>query len=302
MFKHLLLVVILLIIHPTPVFASGECVDVRVLLYNVTNERNEYATCNWSDFRKAVVIEDIRRSGADLVALQEMDSGSIGDLNRALTEYNFEPGSKAPSPFAYKKSLFIPSKTETNIGREGDTRAQYTRFTHTSTGNVVDVYNYHFNADMDDRKLEMLDLNSRINRSGVEDVVVLGDFNEAISGPHMQYLLGNNPLDGVFLSKKLVPVTKPLVPEWNIKSCYMPDRQLQNTPGIDHIFVSDNIEIVNVQVVVPDPREPVGSQHWPVVADLKIGQCTPTPEFDVDGNGVIEVLDVIALVKLVFNR
>jgi endonuclease/exonuclease/phosphatase family metal-dependent hydrolase len=74
---------------------------------------------------------------------------------------------------------------------------------------------------------------------------------------------------------------------------------------IDYILISKdgNIEMLN-SYVNPSKFDPKNSEHYPVVAQLKLNAHNNVPNnlsYDTDLDGKVEILDVINLIKLLFS-
>lgn len=233
-----------------------------------------------------VVLSLLNRENADIITLQEVNSGgseklqrrfrTISEFRRLLAYpyyqfdpalFNFEQGERiehgnlvlSKFPITYKSNIFIDgSYSEFDWNKRTDFANVPPIFQHVAVdanGKMIDVFNIHgvWGEDGKDspRRLHMSKLLlSQIQ--GKENVFLAGDFNVVPDTKTIGDI--ENELSNVF--------KRELISTFNMKH---KDKGGYATAVVDMIFVSKHIEVVNHY----SPRDDV-SDHLPLVAEVQL--------------------------------
>ena len=213
----------------------------RVASYNIRNGRAFDWGNSWP-LRRSATAATIEHVAADIVGLQEVYRFQYRWLHKRLVGFAGTWAGRNQDGRAGEGCPILVRSARATIAKV------------TVDGATLQVVNTH----LDSRSVEH-------RRASVDQLVtwldpalpraVLGDFNV-------------DPDDAVFTPLLEAGLSHALPPDAGGSD----HRFTGATDGrrLDHILVSDDITVVHAEVARPQPGGRLGSDHWPVVADLRL--------------------------------
>jgi len=268
-----------------PINAASKPIDVNVMTFNVRVPVDSYPN-DWLS-RKTRVIKLIKHRNPDFLGIQEALPDVLMDMNTNLSEYgqigrgrNHDSGGEGTQIFYRKKNWTLDdsdsgtlqlSPTPAIPGSNGWNMQfprifTWGRFIEKKSGKAIYIFNTHFPLVPRERLMSSAQLTRAIaGRKHSQDPVILsGDFNACESEESIQYLLGagNSPVHLKDSYRTLYP---------DDKTGTFHDFGKQNEScKVDYIFTSGDITAVTSEIIKDDPKIGFASDHYAVVAKLKI--------------------------------
>lgn len=268
-----------------PDAVGREAVTLGVMTFNIRTSAGRDGDDSWP-FRKELVAETIRRSSPDVLGLQEVLSEQTDFLERALPEYrwlgvdrglNGGNGLSEATPIFYRRGVLAPIESGTfwlgdpprpgaQRRRGGSRIVTWARFHHLESGRQVYVFNTHLTLREGRTQRESVErINERIAALPPGSAVVLmGDFN-AVAGSSATWELA---------------ISRGLRDAWRVaheRSGPAVTSNGFNAPPqdwegrIDWILVGGPIEVPSVSTIVHSANGRYPSDHYPVLATLRVG-------------------------------
>lgn len=278
-------------------FAPQQSDEIEVMTFNVRVDTFIDGFRRWPQ-RKAAVIGTIADHGSDIVGLQEALDRQVRDVSKALPQYAWyavgrDDGRNDGETCAifYRNDRYAlldsgtfwftdtPEKPGKDWGALWPRICSWVQLRQKDTGESFYVYNVHMDAlSQRSREKSAKLLAERIAQRKTDDpFIVMGDFNMKLSNSAMRYL------HNAGRSNPRVAMTD----AW---------RQLNakgNGAGtkIDHIPLSREFEALKVTV---DERKVKGrhpSDHFPVIASVRLKQPAYTKADTTEKTGARESAD-----------
>ena len=263
-------------------------VDLRVITYNIRLDLASDGPNAWPR-RKEMVADLLKRERPDILGLQEVLLHQKGDLEAALTGYDFDgvgrddgAASGEFSPLSWRRDRFERigggtfwlSPTPDRPSKGWD--AAYPRIATWATlrvlasGRTIHVLNTHFDHVGTEARASsgrmIADWARRHTERG-EPVIVIGDFNAAPDDPAIAALVGEgrSGLKDSRTSSRQAPYGPP-----GTFNAFRIDSDA--AAPIDHIFVSKDLAVARYAVVTQHWGGRLPSDHYPVVVDIEIAR------------------------------
>lgn len=264
-----------------------EPMGLGVMTFNIRTSAIDDGPDSW-EFRKEIVAETIRRSGAQVVGMQEALGEQIAYLEQALPEHrwlgvdrglNGGTGLSEATPIFYRADQLVPIESGTfwlgdppngqyrgrGGGRGGSRIVTWARFHHFDSSQQFYVYNTHFSP-----------------RAGEQHLVAAAQINERIAGlpPGSAVLtIGDFNAAAGWSETWRVATSAGLRDAWDIAAeregpaetfggFLAPD---DNRMGrIDWILVGGPIDVLRVETVLYNEEGRYPSDHYAVFATLRV--------------------------------
>ncbi len=279
--KSLITLIVLLAgcaVAPKPI--SGELAAIT-MTYNIRcGSCESKSDVNHWDKRKRLVAEVIRKSGADLIGLQEAERFQVKDLMDVLPDYDWygvgrddgkERGEmtavlvrRSAFELVAQRTLWL-SETPQAVSKGWDAMLNRTlslvKLRSKATGRTVHLLNTHFDHMGDKARQEsaLLIVRTIQSEGGIDPVILTGDLN--LRDNHPAYKLLATELQDTRTSSTTPPSGG------NITFNGF-GRDLQSGNTIDFIFVSGG-QTVRSHAVITELHEGLHpSDHFPVVATI----------------------------------
>ncbi|WP_312641751.1 endonuclease/exonuclease/phosphatase family protein [Hydrogenoanaerobacterium sp.] len=274
---------------------------IKIISFNLRADFKRDKLNRW-DFRKEYAMKLIKESGATIIGVQELLPKMRTDVQNLLSNYTVlgwgrykgaKPGSDEHSDIIIKnddadvdfyKTFWLSNKTEDDVSR-----AYYSFFPRICTvaevyvkslNRNIRVFNTHF--DHICGMARVLGVNiilrtmSELNEKKPMPTILMGDMNAHPKSRPIRILRENHhPYDNVHLTD-VYSFCQPN----SIKNTHHGFKQkgllawLTGRTPIDYIFVSDEFEILDVYVDRSNENGRFPSDHFPIVATLKLSTDT----------------------------
>lgn len=273
--------------HAAPRCAAME---VRAMTYNIRLELASDGVNGWP-YRRKELIGQIRIIRPDIVGLQEVLPNQRRDINSALGDYEFlgvarDDGRDAGeySPIGVRKSAFAIGRSGTfwlsqtpdrpSLGWDASYKriVTWARLKHRKSGAAILVLNTHWDHQ---GLIARRESGSQIarwiaqNRRPGEHSLLMGDFNAPLTEPSMKILADAGLADSRTTAREILGGS---VTFNNFQAL-----PAENGQAIDHIMVGSDWRIRRHATIAQHINGRVASDHFPVVADLSLGEQAICP-------------------------
>jgi len=265
---------ILLLFQPMPV-------EFTVMTFNVRYDNPDDGESAWAH-RISWVADEM--SKADLIGVQEALSHQVQQLAVVLDGYEWvgvgrDDGEQQGefAPIFYKTSVFEPLEVKTiwlsdfpdqpgSVGWDAALPRIATLVTLKirKTGKVIQVINTHFDHRGVDARLKSAKLITDHLQKMDQPVILLGDFNATPESDVYSILTEQDLRDARIITQK--PAEGPL----GTFSGFIQRDQLDESPRIDYVFVSDHFAVLSYEAVISVKNGRYVSDHLPVKVDIQI--------------------------------
>lgn len=257
---------------------------MRIMSFNLRSDCIIDVNNRWRS-RKDIVYETMFKYDCDIIGVQELTNKMHKDLIAVADDFNIIGKARSKKLFAERNDLLISKKhhiedhttiwlseTPNKIGSQ-PWFALYPRICTTAIvkfddGTKIRVYNTHLDCLLPQaRNYGIKKLSKFIDQNYKEDklpVVVMGDFN---AGPNSKVI--KNFSTGKYNDKRFFAVQ-----EKNTELYKSPTRAgfkgKDRGFHIDYIFVSEELEIVDVDILSDSFNGKYPSDHFPIIANIKL--------------------------------
>ena len=277
------------IAHPCE--AANKSLLLRVMTYNIRFDFKSDIENRWQQ-RADAVAEQIRKSGAQVVCLQEDKIGQIKDLQTQLPRFTFVGRGRNATGFGERTSILFQSD-QFQLKEQGDFWLSDTPGTPGSNtwgdqyprkvtwvvlqgkkgGPAVLVLNVHLPSGKNGMLrakgvqlihswlLEKIKRNQGIGK--VQAVVLAGDFNAAPDSDPHKLLTDNRALP-------LLDVWDVVQPDDPYPGTYGGWEGLQTKKRIDWLLIAGKVQVRGCDKLEGPVQGRFPSDHYPVIADLQI--------------------------------
>ena len=262
--------------------------NFKVMTFNLRKDSMLDRANRWT-YRKAMVADFIRRSGAAIVGVQELMPGMKRDMARALSEYRLFGRGRSRKLFNEHSDILVRSdhlearflKTIwlSRHPEKRGSRAFLSVFpricticevTFRDSGKKVRVFNAHFDhISAFARKTGVETILRYMAQYQEEDpmpVVLMGDFNVRPDNPLIRYLRGDLPR---YPGIRLVDAYAVVNGQAEQLTYHGFRGRRFGKARLDYIFVSDDLRVVNTYVDHTEREGRFLSDHYPMVATLQ---------------------------------
>lgn len=276
--------------------AGTQGMEIAALTFNVRYATSKDGVDRW-EFRKEMVVDEIRKSRPDLVGLQEERKPQLDYLVASLPEFGFvsffrdgKTGGPANS-ILYLKSRFelddsgvfwlsdtpeVPGSK--GWGNRGSRFCNWARLVDKKTGQAVYLYNLHLDHESQNaRERGVALVAERIAvRKHKDPIIITGDLNSRESNPVVKFFKGA----GLKIDGKPHRFPEPLVDSFRAKHGEKTDAGTFNGfgkyasyrqfPKIDYIFVPETAQVLDAKVSLYNKDGRYPSDHCPVMAYFRL--------------------------------
>lgn len=257
---------------------------MRIMTFNLRCDFILDLNNKW-DKRKHIVYKIINNYNCDVIGTQEVTNNMFKDLSENFNEYNIIGKPRSKKLFEERTDLIINKKhkiiEDKTFWLSGNPDKQcrsiwYSVFPRICTTALLElenkkrirIYNTHLDCFFAKaREYELNKIGEFIKTQDKKEnipIIVMGDFNAEPNSKVIKDFLTNK-----INNKRFIPVQ-------DFNKILYSKSTMSNFKGnekgmhIDYIFVSDDIEIENVEIVNYSMNGRYPSDHYPLVADVKI--------------------------------
>ncbi len=265
--------------------ALAKCLPMRVMSYNVRLDIASDGINRWSE-RRDFFVGQVALMRPALLGLQEVVPGQKTDLERMLPGYVFlgvaRDDGKAKGEFsnlavdraAFRvrdSGTFWLSPTPGTPSKGWDAAfprvTTWARLTRIADGKRLLVLNSHFDHRGETAKLEgarQVAAWLKANRKANETVIMTGDLNSIPDSPPLAALTG----DGGLRDSRTASASPPIGPEGTFNAFVTVPA---DSKRIDYVLADPDVAVEHYAVLAwHGEAGRVASDHWPVVADLRV--------------------------------
>ncbi len=281
---------------------AGQGEKVRVMTFNIRYHRAPNDGPNAWEFRRDMVADLIRRTGADTVGLQEAElpqveylRGKLKDEYEFIVMYSDGKTGKHSNALLYRKkrwkldqsgSFWLSDKPDVpdskGWGNKSPRLCTWGRFVDKKTGKAFYHYNTHFDHESPDARIRsaMLIANRVADRTHKDPFFVTGDLNAREDTPAMRFFKGEKiSYEGVDRGSP-VPMTdtfRAVHPDATQIATYNGFDPTKTFAKIDYIFFGGAGKILDAQIdrYSRDGRYP--SDHFPMTVDVCLNPKPAAP-------------------------
>jgi endonuclease/exonuclease/phosphatase family metal-dependent hydrolase len=263
------------------VLAAATMTDVRVMSFNVRYGTADDGPHSWPH-RKEAVYALLKERKPDVIGLQEALRFQVDSIKANVPGYEDvgvgrDDGKEAGehSSVLYRPDRFTLVKSETfwfsdtpdvvasrHWGNRITRICTWVHLKDRKSGKAFYVYNVHLDHESQPSRERSSDLLlAKINQRHPKDpVIVTGDFNAGEGNEAVKRLRRAGYLDS-FRYAQPEAVNVGTFHAWKGK---------KTGEKIDYVFVDGTILTLNAEIVYSSPAGPLVSDHFPVVADLRL--------------------------------
>ena len=283
--------VLLIFVNPQPLDADTKSLSFRVMTYNIRYDFKSDTGNRWTQ-RVDAVAKQIRKSGAQIVCLQEDKIDQIKDLQKRLTGFTFVGRGRNATGLGERTSIlfrsdqfqlreqgdFWLSDTPSNPGSNtwGDKyprKVTWIVLQGKKGGPAVLVLNVHLpsgkNAMLRARGVKLIHswilekLKRNQGTGKVQAVILAGDFNAAADSDPHSLLTDDRTLP-------LLDVWEVVQPKDQHPGTYGGWEGMQTKKRIDWLLVAGKVRVRGCDKLEEPIQGRFPSDHYPVIADLQI--------------------------------
>lgn len=235
--------------------------------------------------RKNLVFNVINKYDCDIIGTQEITEKMFNDISNNITTHNIVGSPRSKKIFSEKNDILISKKHTIKhyktfwlrdkyeeIGRS----KWYSIFPRICTTAIVElnskkkirVYNLHLDCIFSSaRKYELKKLIEFINREQEKEdfpLIIMGDFNSTPNSKLIKEFLNES-----ISNKRLIAVQEKKKDLYN-KATMGNFKNKEKGAHIDYIFVSEEFEIVDVEIIKYNINGKYPSDHYPLMAEINI--------------------------------
>ncbi|HAK43773.1 MAG TPA: endonuclease [Clostridium sp.] len=257
---------------------------MRVMTFNLRTDFILDINNRWKD-RSHIACELITKYECDIIGVQEFTSSMYEDISRELSNYRIVGKPRAKKISSERNDILVSEKHEilesntfwlsespeevgSSIWYSIYPRICTTAVIRLSNNKVLRVYNTHLDCFFPKaRQYGLNKIEHYIGRQYEEDglpVILMGDFNAT---PNSKLIKKFS--ESTASNKKFIAVQES---ERNIYNMSTMSKFKGSKKGrhIDYIFVSEDFDIINTKIVDYNNLGKYPSDHYPILADLKV--------------------------------
>ncbi|GAB6170490.1 endonuclease/exonuclease/phosphatase family protein [Clostridium carnis] len=257
---------------------------MRVMTFNLRSDFILDINNRWKN-RAEIVYEIIKKYNCDIIGVQELTDKMLEDLRKNLVDYNIVGSPRSKKIFIERNDILVSKKhkiienstfwlsSEPNTVGSSIWYSLYPRICTTALIELEDktkirVYNTHLDCLLPKaREYGLKKIGEMIEKQ--EDIdglpsILMGDFNAT---PTSKLIKGFS--EGNFSKKKFISVNGFKGEAYKMSTM---SKFKGNKTGyhIDYIFVSEDFSIINSKIVDDNIKGKYPSDHYPIVAEIKI--------------------------------
>ena len=257
---------------------------MRVMSFNLRSDFILDFKNRW-DNRRELVYDIIKKYQCDIIGVQEVTNKMFEDITGNVKDYYIIGSARSKRFFSERNNLFISKKHDIEehktfwLSKSPDkvgSQLWYSLYPRICTTAVIQLednrrvrlYNTHLDCllpqarDFGLKKLgQFIEKNRKVENL---PVIVMGDFNATPNSKVIKKFAA-----GEYSTSRFVAVQE-IKKELYEKSTMSSFKGKENGLHIDYIFVSEELEIVDVDIVKDNINGKYPSDHYPLIADIRI--------------------------------
>lgn len=257
---------------------------MKVMTFNIRADSILDIGNRWAK-RSSLVYDTIQTYDCEIVGLQEVTDKMYADFSKNIKSYNMIGVGRTKKYFNEKNSLLIkkdyhileedtfwlsktPTKTGSSIWYSLFPRICTTAVIQLPNGFKIRVYNTHLDCLLPHAReyglKKIIEYIESCHEKEQLPCILMGDFNATPNSKLIKKLA-----KGTYSSRRFIAVQDVNKEIYN-KATMGRFRDKEKGMHIDYIFVSEDFQINNVDIIKYNQKGKYPSDHYPVIADLKI--------------------------------
>lgn len=255
---------------------------MKIMTFNLRTDFILDINNRWEN-RAKIVYEVFEKYNCDIIGVQELTNKMFEDISSNLINYNIVGTPRTKKLFVERNDILVlkkheileyetfwlsekPDKVGTSIWYSIYPRICTTAVVKLEGGRVVRIYNTHLDFLLPKaREYGLKKIGKYIENKYEEDnlpVILMGDFNATPKSKAIKELIG-----GEYSKKKFIAVQESKKEIYEISTM---SKFKGNKKGlhIDYIFVPDEFEIRNIEIVDYNKNGKYPSDHYPIMANV----------------------------------
>lgn len=255
---------------------------MNIMSFNLRSDCFLDVNNRWID-RKTLVLDTLTKYNCDIIGVQELTNKMYNDIQSSIKNFNIVGKARSNKLFPERNDLIVPEKhtitshktvwlsnTPDKVGSQ-PWFSLYPRIFTTAVvkldcGKSVRVYNTHLDCLLPQaRDFGLKKLVNYVDINHKEDnlpIIIMGDFNAT---PNSKII--KSFINGQYSNKRFFAVQ-----EKNKELFLKPTRAGFKGKGrglhIDYIFVSEELEILDVKIINDNTNGKYPSDHFPIIAKI----------------------------------
>lgn len=262
---------------------------MKIMSFNLRSDCIFDINNRWVN-RKDIVTEIMFKYNCDIIGVQELTNKMHKDIIAFAKNFNIVGKARSKKLFAERNDLIIPknhiiedhktiwlSETPNKVGSQ-PWFALYPRICTTAKikledGTRLRIYNTHLDCLLPQaRDYGIKKLSKFVENNYKEDnlpIIIMGDFNAT---PNSKII--KNFSNGKYLSKRFFAVQEKNTELYN-KPTRAGFKGKDKGFHIDYIFVSEELEIIDVDIITDNKDGKYPSDHFPLIANIALKKHIP---------------------------
>jgi endonuclease/exonuclease/phosphatase family metal-dependent hydrolase len=257
---------------------------MRIMTFNLRADFILDINNRWKD-RVHIACELINKNNCDIIGVQELTSSMYEDVSRELSNYRVVGKPRAKKISSERNDILVSEKHEilesntfwlsespeevgSSIWYSIYPRICTTAVIRLNNNKVLRVYNTHLDCFFPKaRQYGLNKIEHYIGRQYEEDglpVILMGDFNATPNSRLIKKFSESTDSNKKFIA---VQESKRNIYNMPTMSKFKGSKKGRH---IDYIFVSEDVDIINTEIVDYNNSGRYPSDHYPILADLKI--------------------------------
>lgn len=256
---------------------------MKVMSFNLRSDFILDFKNRWNN-RKHIVYKIIDKYDCDIIGVQEVTNKMFNDIRENLDNYTIVGKARSKKYFSERNNLFIknknkiikhntfwlsknPEKVGSQLWYSLYPRICTTAVVELENGKKIRVYNTHLDCFLPQaRDFGLKKLSQFIDEDKKKEnlpIIVMGDFNATPNSKVIKKFAS-----GEYNTDRFVAVQE-IKKELYEKSTMSKFKGIEKGLHIDYIFVSEELKIIDVDIIKDNENGKYPSDHYPLIADIR---------------------------------
>ena len=256
---------------------------MKIMTFNLKCDSPLYFNNKWGE-RKHMVYQLMKDYDCDIIGTQEVKNNMLKDLGNNIHSHNIIGRQRCKKASSERNSILISKKHNIHDHKtfwlsespeKVGSKKWYSLFPRICTTAVVEINNKKIricNTHLDNflssaREFGLNKLMEVIEKEEEKEelpMILMGDFNAT---PDSKLI--KDFMQGKFSKKRLTAVQEIDVDLYN-RATRNSFKRTENGVHIDYIFVSEEIEVINAEIINYNIDGKYPSDHYPLISEVKI--------------------------------
>ncbi|WP_411168102.1 endonuclease/exonuclease/phosphatase family protein [Clostridium sp. MB05] len=257
---------------------------MKVMTFNLRTDFLLDINNRWNE-RKEVVYDILNNNEWDIIGVQELNNRMFKDISKEIKGYNIVGSPRSAKYFIERNDILVskkheilehntfwlsenPDKIGSSIWYSVYPRICTTALIKLDNGNIIRVYNTHLDFFLSKaREYGLKKIGEYMEKQYERDnypAILMGDFN---ASPNSRAI--KNFSEGKYNKRKFIAVQEHKKEIYNMTTMSK-FKGNKNGVHIDYIFVTEEFNIIDTEILDYNNKGKYPSDHYPMVATLDI--------------------------------